>query len=99
VTGNFIENSLTIFDSRGGKAVRLTKDHKATDKSEQERVKKSGGAVFGGKIGGFLAVSRSFGDFEVKQYGVIVEPYVKIQELGPHDTHLILACDGVSQTV
>jgi len=46
------------------------------------------------KVGGTLAVSRAFGDHELKQW-VKAEPYVKATPLLPEDTHLILACDGV----
>lgn len=49
-----------------------------------------------------LSVSRAFGDFFPKENGVgmISAPYVStVYELGPKDTHLILASDGVRNRV
>jgi serine/threonine protein phosphatase PrpC len=73
----------------------LSYDHKAVDEDERARVKKTDCFIIGGRIGGVLSVSRSFGDRELKQW-VISEPHfieIKLQE---NDTHLVLGCDGVS---
>jgi len=43
---------------------------------------------------GILAVTRSLGDRAMKRY-VTGEPYTEQHELGPTDSHVILACDGV----
>lgn len=82
------------FSSRNGKALRLTKDHKATDEEEADRIKESGGWVVVGKVAGFLAITRSFGDVEVKQW-IIPEPHTTEVQLKKTDTFLIVACDGV----
>jgi len=74
--------------------VALTKDHKPTDPDEIEMIKGKGGILIGHKVGGMLAVSRAFGDSELKRW-VSVEPYQQETLLLETDTHLIVACDGL----
>lgn len=52
--------------SRNGKAINLSLDHKASLASEKERVKEMGGHIYADRVAGKLAVSRAFGDFEIK---------------------------------
>eukprot|EP01116_Phalansterium_solitarium_P009885 TRINITY_DN2422_c0_g1_i1.p1 TRINITY_DN2422_c0_g1~~TRINITY_DN2422_c0_g1_i1.p1 ORF type:complete len:1572 (-),score=548.15 TRINITY_DN2422_c0_g1_i1:385-5100(-) len=83
---------------RNGVAERLSYDHKPSDKSESERVKNSPtgyGFIMNGRIGGVLAVARAFGDIDLKEYGLLAEPYISETLLRPTDTHLIIACDGL----
>ena len=63
-----------------GVAVRLSKDHKATDACERTRVETSGGFVIRKRVMGVLAVARSFGDFVLKKY-VPAEPYTSTTKL------------------
>jgi protein phosphatase PTC2/3 len=53
--------------SRAGKALDLTKDKKATDPDEIARVAIAGGHVTRGRVMGSLAVSRAFGDAQLKK--------------------------------
>jgi len=80
---------------RNGTAQRLTYEHKSTDEAEVKRIKESGGFIVKKRVGGTLAVSRAFGDVEVKTAGLIANPHTEDVELTPTDTHLILACDGL----
>mmetsp|Transcript_58074 Transcript_58074/g.136399 ORF Transcript_58074/g.136399 Transcript_58074/m.136399 type:complete len:283 (-) Transcript_58074:54-902(-) len=80
--------------ARAGTALRLTKDHKASDAGEQERVTASGGWVSMNRVHGVLAVSRALGDHAMKQ-SVISEPHFWEDELTDEDTFLIIACDGL----
>ena len=80
---------------RGGKAVRLTYDHKGSDKQEARRIMDAGGFVMSGRVNGVLAVTRSLGDSSMKDF-VVGAPYTTETELGEEDEFLILACDGVS---
>ena len=81
---------------RGGRAIRLTYDHKGSDKQEAERVMKAGGFIMGGRVNGILAVTRSLGDSSMKDH-VVGSPYTTETELGDDDEFLIIACDGVSR--
>lgn len=81
--------------SRGGKAVRLSHDHKPVD--EEERIRELGGYVIGKttqRVNGMLGVPRSIGDFFVKPY-VSEEPYVNVVARQADDDFVMLACDGV----
>ncbi|KAF7731553.1 Protein phosphatase 2C 1 [Apophysomyces ossiformis] len=80
--------------SRNGKALRLSYDHKGSDAKEAKRIKDTGGLIMNNRVGGLLAVTRSLGDYPLKEY-VIGMPYTTETELGPKDKFLILACDGL----
>lgn len=67
--------------SRGGKAERLTYDHKAEDTSERERVEAAGGFVMRNRVLGILAVSRSFGNQGMKEF-VTSSPHVSVTRCG-----------------
>jgi protein phosphatase PTC1 len=79
---------------RAGKAVRLTYDHKGTDKQEAKRITDAGGFVMSGRVNGVLAVTRSLGDSSMKEF-VVGAPYTTETELCEDDEFLVLACDGV----
>lgn len=79
---------------RNGHALRLTYDHKGTDKQEAKRIMDSGGFVMSGRVNGVLAVTRSLGDSSMKEF-VVGAPYTTETELTEDDELLILACDGV----
>ncbi|KAJ6625643.1 phosphatase 2C-like domain-containing protein [Mycena sp. CBHHK59/15] len=79
---------------RGGKAVRLTYDHKGSDKQEAKRITDAGGFVVSGRVNGVLAVTRSLGDSSMKEF-VVGAPYTTETELCDDDEFLVLACDGL----
>jgi len=83
---------------RGKQPLRMTIDHKATDPDEQKRIKDMGGLILGDKVGASLAVTRAFGDSELREW-VKAEPYIKSVDLNPEDSHLIVACDGLWDVV
>jgi len=80
---------------RSGSALRLSYDHKGSDLEEQKRVKLAGGFISNQRVNGLLAVTRSLGDHEMKEF-VIGAPYTSKIKLEPKmDAILVLACDGV----
>ncbi|KAG6874462.1 hypothetical protein C0995_010370 [Termitomyces sp. Mi166 len=90
--------------SRGGKAERLTYDHKVSDKPEFNRVRGLKGVFWRGRILGQLNVTRSLGDHESQQgYSikkfVIGTPYLTRTELTDTDEFFIIACDGLWDVV
>eukprot|EP00929_Paragymnodinium_shiwhaense_P008697 TRINITY_DN112657_c0_g1_i1.p1 TRINITY_DN112657_c0_g1~~TRINITY_DN112657_c0_g1_i1.p1 ORF type:complete len:423 (+),score=73.11 TRINITY_DN112657_c0_g1_i1:128-1396(+) len=98
---------------RGRKALPLSQDHKPERPDEMNRIQKAGGAVIvdqagvhrvGRKKGDsrlFLSTSRSFGDIELKVPRVLVsaEPELIVHTLEPEDWAVVLACDGVWNTL
>ncbi|KAK2463280.1 hypothetical protein APHAL10511_004935 [Amanita phalloides] len=79
---------------RNGRAVRLTYDHKGSDKQEAKRIVDAGGFVMSGRVNGVLAVTRSLGDPSMKEF-VVGAPYTTETKLCEHDEFLVLACDGL----
>ena len=77
------------------KSVQLTFDHKCSDEKEVERIKKCGGIVFGGRVFGQLALTRAFGDYELKKYGVVATPYINKVKIDNDIKFIVLASDGV----
>uniref|UniRef100_A0A6B2LGN0 protein-serine/threonine phosphatase n=1 Tax=Arcella intermedia TaxID=1963864 RepID=A0A6B2LGN0_9EUKA len=97
-------------DSRGvlcenGEMVALSMDHKPTEKLESQRIQKYGGTIQNGRINGNLAVSRGFGDIEFKDQEtlgekfVTVEPDIREFKISEKSSFIILACDGLWDTV
>ncbi|KAM0029914.1 putative protein-serine/threonine phosphatase [Helianthus debilis subsp. tardiflorus] len=96
-------------------AVQLTVDCKPSLSKERERIYTSGGCVCESDDepgvsrirvsineipeGPGLALSRAFGDFFVKDSGLISEPDVIQRTLTTHDRFVILATDGVWDVV
>ncbi|KAI7872881.1 phosphatase 2C-like domain-containing protein [Spinellus fusiger] len=79
---------------RRGKAVRLSYDHKGSDRQEAKRIMDLGGFMMNNRVNGVLAVTRSLGDSVMKEF-VVGNPYTTETELTQEDTFLILACDGL----
>ena len=76
---------------------RLSYDHRADDEEEKRRVENSGGHIFNNRVMGALMLSRAFGDFELKGFGVKCEPFYSYTEIDLNEKNqfIILACDGV----
>merc|ERR1711991_558664 len=84
---------------RGGTAVDITRDQKATDPYEIARIVKAGGFVQNGRVMGILAVARAFGDATLKTANapkaVTVEPEITSFRPLPEDEFIIMATDGL----
>ena len=80
---------------KDNKAIRLSYDDRASDPQEHERIVSQGGIVFGGRVYGQLMLSRAFGDWELKTYGVSCEPHIIRYEIENDDKYLVVGTDGV----
>ncbi|MCQ2816645.1 MAG: protein phosphatase 2C domain-containing protein [archaeon] len=74
---------------------RLSYDDRASDKNEYERIINAGGVVFAGRVYGQLMLSRAFGDWEFKSYGVINVPHILRIEISDKDQYVIMGSDGI----
>uniref|UniRef100_H3AUD4 protein-serine/threonine phosphatase n=2 Tax=Latimeria chalumnae TaxID=7897 RepID=H3AUD4_LATCH len=92
---------------RGGEVHFYTEDHKPFKPREKERIQNAGGTVTLQRINGSLAVSRALGDFDFKEVEwrsqteqlVSPEPEVYEIERSEKDEFIILACDGIWDTI
>uniref|UniRef100_A0A8C6KU18 Protein phosphatase 1L n=1 Tax=Nothobranchius furzeri TaxID=105023 RepID=A0A8C6KU18_NOTFU len=98
-----------VGDSRGvlcdkdGNAIPLSHDHKPYQLKERKRIKKAGGFIsFNGswRVQGILAMSRSLGDYPLKNLNVIIpDPDIMTFDLGKlQPEFMILASDGLWDT-
>ena len=92
--------SANIGDSKGyiisnQKLIKITKDHNCFDENEVSRIKTKGGIVFNKRVYGTLILTRSFGDKEMKKYGVISEPYIFCKKICEKDEFIVIASDGL----
>ncbi|KAK4745546.1 hypothetical protein SAY87_011858 [Trapa incisa] len=89
-------------------AIQLTTDLKPSVPSEAERIRKCKGRVLALKgephiqrvwlpyedMPG-LAMSRAFGDFLLKDHGIVAVPDISCHRISPEDLFIVLATDGV----
>lgn len=85
--------------SRNSLAMNLSFDRKATDPEEIARIVQAGGFVINGRVLGSLAVSRAFGDYQLKTNQnsgcVIVNPEITSFQPRAEDEFMIIATDGL----
>uniref|UniRef100_UPI0037E883B6 protein phosphatase 1K, mitochondrial n=1 Tax=Semicossyphus pulcher TaxID=241346 RepID=UPI0037E883B6 len=87
---------------RKGRATKLTKDHTPDRKDERQRIQKFGGFVTWNSLGqanvnGRLAMTRSIGDFHLKDSGVIADPDTRrLNVKHASDSFLALTTDGIN---
>ena len=74
---------------------RLSYDDRVKDPQENERINKNGGIIVNNRVYGQLMLSRSFGDWRIKDVGVIVDPHITRYELSEDDYYCVIASDGI----
>ena len=74
---------------------KLSYDDLLSDEYEYNRIINEGGFIKNGRVGGELMISRAFGDWETKEYGVICTPHIKKIDLDDKCKYVILASDGI----
>jgi len=81
---------------QAGQTIALTRDHRPTDETEQQRIVNQGGTVIGGRLQGQLAVSRAFGNYEFKESQILSsEPEVHHVSLNTDVEYLVVGSDGL----
>lgn len=98
--------------SRGGRAVRLHRLHRLGggqgDVEERKRVEAAGGKVINSRVNGVLAISRAFGDIQMKYFGggngrntgpVICSPDIHSEIITPMTEFAVIGTDGLWDTM
>ena len=75
--------------------IALSHDHKPDNPDESARIVANGGFVNNGRVNGSLAVSRAFGDFELKPMVSGLPDFEIHMRNYDQDEMIILACDGL----
>ena len=73
----------------------ITTEDKCTDDKEKIRIEKLGGQIIDDRLDGKLAITRSFGDYDLKNKGLICEPHITKKFIDNSLNYCILASDGV----
>lgn len=68
--------------------------HKVSNPKETERVKNTGGTILKGRLAGNLLITRSLGDFDMQEYGLISTPDI-YESLLFKNKLVFLASDGI----
>ena len=100
INGKKILYCINVGDSRcvlvnNNGLMRMSYDDRVDDPKEKERIINQGGVIFNNRVYGRLMLSRCFGDWGIKEYGVIVEPHITKIEINENDSFLIIASDGL----
>ncbi|KAG7599539.1 PPM-type phosphatase domain superfamily [Arabidopsis suecica] len=85
-----------VVASKNGSAVPLSDDHKPDRSDERQRIEDAGGFIIWAgtwRVGGILAVSRAFGDKQLKPY-VIAEPEIQEEDISTLE-FIVIASDGL----
>jgi serine/threonine protein phosphatase PrpC len=92
--GNIGDTRCTLY---GKRVERLTVDHRVDDIREKDRIINAGGFIMNGRVNGQLMLTRVFGDFEFKTFGVKCDPSVvrKVFDDKIENQFILLASDGI----
>ena len=74
---------------------RLSAMHNLFNQREKKRIDTSGGVIYNNKIYGQISLTRCFGMFKMKQYGVTVVPEVTKIYLNERDKFVVIGSKGV----
>jgi len=105
INANIGDSRIVLAKSKGNntfEAITCTEDHKPTLETEKNRIEAAGGFVYQSRVDGMLAVSRAFGDRQLKtpseypgeKRKVTSYPEFTSHNCGKND-FLFLSCDGI----
>ena len=81
------------------KAKKLTKNHTIEDADERKRIENIGGVIYDEKIYGQENLTRAFGMYNLKQYGISCIPETVKISLNPLDRFVIIGTKGVFESL
>ena len=81
------------------KARRLTKVHNIKNEEERKRIENIGGVIFDEKIYGQENLTRAFGMFNLKQYGITCIPECVKMSLNNLDKYVVIGTKGVFEAL
>jgi len=94
----WVGDSRIVLGSMDGQATELSRDHRVTREDEVSRIEDAGGFILMNRVDGVLSISRAMGDHNLKKY-VIAEPEQNDRMLGADDAFVIMASDGLWDTI
>lgn len=89
-----VGDSRCVLVNRKG-IMRMSHEDRVDDPQEKGRILRQGGKIANGRLNGILMLTRCFGDWGIKDKGLIVEPHITKIELNDDDLFLIIASDGL----
>ena len=81
------------------KAKKLTKNHTIENVDERKRIENIGGIIYDEKIYGQEKLTRAFGMYNLKQYGISCIPETVKISLNPLDKYIIIGTKGVFESL
>ena len=81
------------------KARRLTKVHNLKNEEERKRIENIGGVIYDEKIYGQENLTRAFGVFNLKQYGITCIPECVKMSLNNLDKYVVIGTKGVFEAL
>ena len=81
------------------KARRLTKVHNIKNEDERKRIENIGGVIYDEKIYGQENLTRAFGMFNLKQYGITCIPECVKMSLNNLDKYVVIGTKGVFEAL
>ena len=81
------------------KARRLTKVHNIKNEEERKRIENIGGVIYDEKIYGQENLTRAFGMFNLKQYGITCIPECVKMSLNNLDKYVVIGTKGVFEAL
>ena len=91
---NVGDSSCCLISTKKGEFIS-TDDKITTNQKEKARVQKIGTEIIDDRLDGVLAVTRGFGDFDMKKKGLICEPHIVKRLIDPTLKYCIIASDGI----
>ena len=80
-------------------SMHLSEDHIVDNPKEKKRIIEEGGIIYNNNIYGISKLSRSFGDWSIKQFGLNCKPHICRIEINENDLFLVIASSAIWNSV